>query len=53
MAVTEPGRPDPITPPAHATLHKVLLVWACFLFLYLVLEAVVLMPYILIKWGLQ
>jgi hypothetical protein len=46
-------RPDPITPPEHQRLHRVLLVLACFLFVYLVLEAVVLMPYILLKWGWQ
>ncbi|MGE4427424.1 MAG: hypothetical protein AB7G37_13310 [Solirubrobacteraceae bacterium] len=44
---------DSITPPEHQRLHKWLLGWAIFLFLYLVVEAAFLMPYILIKWGWQ
>jgi hypothetical protein len=37
--------------PYWAKLHKVLIVLAAFMLLWLVLEATALFPYILIKWG--
>jgi hypothetical protein len=34
-----------------AKMHKVLIAMAAFMLIYLVVEAVILFPYILIKWG--
>jgi hypothetical protein len=47
----DPEQEPLLSDPYWAKLHKVLIVLAAFMLLWLVLEATALFPFILIKWG--
>jgi hypothetical protein len=55
MSVDRDNRPghSPETPPEFRNLHRALFVVAAFFFIYLVVEAIVMMPYFIVHFGWQ
>jgi hypothetical protein len=51
MSTEYEGSKHPETPEGYERLHKGLMIVASFFFIYLVIEALVMMPYFIINYG--